>query len=155
LLEPLAERAPDDLAVAAALYRCARYERGMPRIDAAARTVLAMPAAGAVAARAQKDVYDDYLKARGDRAVVPPSLAIALASRWPAIGACADAAKLLARVVERAPTAQGLEAACLALARALRERGEGRSAVGILEHIVCTWPASAGAEKARLLLADT
>jgi membrane associated rhomboid family serine protease len=155
LLEPLAERAPDDLAVAAALYRCARYERGMPRIDAAARTVLAMPAAGAVAARAQKDVYDDYLKARGDRAVVPPSLAIALASRWPAIGAGADAAKLLARVVERAPTAQGLEAACLALARALRERGEGRSAVGILEHIVCTWPASAGAEKARLLLADT
>jgi membrane associated rhomboid family serine protease len=155
LLEPLALRARDDIAIAAALYRCARYERGMPRIDAAARTVLAMQVVGAPALRTQKDVFDDYLKARGDRAIVPPSLAIALASRWPAIGAGADAAKLLARVVERAPTAQGLEAACLALARALRERGEGRNAIGILESIVRTWPASAGAEKARILLADT
>jgi hypothetical protein len=103
----------------------------------------------------QKDVFDDYLKARGDRAIVPPSLAIALAPRWPAIGGGADAVKLLARVIERAPTAQGLEAACLALARSLRERGEGRSAVGILESIVRTWPASAGADKARILLADT
>ena len=155
LLEPLAERAPDDIAVAAALYRCARYERGSPQIDAAARSVLAMPVVGAVAARAQKDVYDDYLKTRGDRAIVPPSLAIALASRWPAIGAGTDAAKLLARVVERAPSAQGLEGACLALARALRERGEAASAVGMLENIVRTWPASAGAEKARILLADS
>ncbi|MET0231011.1 MAG: rhomboid family intramembrane serine protease [Rhodanobacteraceae bacterium] len=154
LLEPLAERAPDDVAVAAALYRCARYERGTPRLDAAARIVLAMRVAGGVAARAQKDVYDDYLKARGDRAIVPPSLAIGLASRWPAIGAGADAAKLLARVVERAPGAQGLEDACLALARTLRERGERASAVGVLEHVVRAWPASAGAEKARILLAD-
>jgi len=155
LLEPLAEQSPADVAVAVALYRCARYERGMPRIDAAARVVLAMPVAGAVAARAQKDVYDDYMKTRGERAIVTPSLAIALAARWPAIGAGADAAKLLARIVERVPTAQGLEAACLALARALRERGEGRNAIGILEHVVRTWPASAGAEKARILLADT
>jgi membrane associated rhomboid family serine protease len=155
LLEPLAEQSPADIAVAAALYRCARYERGMPRIDAAARVVLAMPVAGAAAARTQKDVYDDYLKARGDRATVPPSLAIALAARWPAIGAGADAAKLLARIVERVPTTQGLETACLALARALRERGEGRNAIGILEHVVRAWPASAGAEKARILLADT
>jgi membrane associated rhomboid family serine protease len=155
LLEPLAERAPDDIAVAAALYRCARYERGAPRIDAAARVVLAMPVIGAVAVRAQKDVCDDYLKARGDRAIVPASLAIVLASRWPAIGGGADAAKLLARVVEREPYAHGLEPACLALARALRERGESGAAVGILEQIVRTWPASAGAQKARILLADT
>ena len=138
LLEPLAERAPDDIAVAAALYRCARYERGSPRIDAAARAVLAMPVAGAAAVRAQKDVYDDYVRARGDRAIVPPSLAIALAARWPMIGAGADAAKLLARTIERAPTAHGLESACLALARALRERGEASSAAGMLERIVRT-----------------
>lgn len=154
LLEPLAERAPDDVAVAAALYRCARYERGMPRIDAAARAVLAMPVVGGANVRAQKAVCDDYLKTRGDHAIVPPPLAIALASRWPAIGAGEDAAKLLARIVDRAPAAPGLEAACLALARALRERGEGRNAVDILEQIVRTWPASDGAEKARILLAD-
>jgi membrane associated rhomboid family serine protease len=155
LLEPLAEKHPDDIAIASLLYRCARYERGMPRIDAAARSVLAMPVAGGAGIRTQKGVYDDYLRTRGDRAIVPPSIAIALASRWPAIGAGADAAKLLARVVERAPSAQGLEAACLGLARALRERGEGRIAAGLLEHIVRAWPASAGAEKARILLGDT
>jgi membrane associated rhomboid family serine protease len=155
LLEPLAERTPEDVAVAAALYRCARYERGTPRIDAAARTVLAINAAGAVDARMQKDVHDDYVRTRGPRAAVPPSLAIALAARWPAIGGGADAAALLTRVIERAPSAAGLEAACLALARVLRERGESRLASALLENVVRTWPASAGAEKARILLADT
>jgi membrane associated rhomboid family serine protease len=155
LLEPLAGRAPDDVAVAAALYRCARYERGTPRIDAAARNALALNAAGARDVRLQKDVYDDYVRARGAAAVVPPSLAIALASRWIAIGAGADSAALLARIIERAPSAAGLEAACLSLARALRERGEPRTAAGLLERIVHTWPSSSGAEKARILLADT
>ena len=154
LLEPLALRAPGDIAIAAALYRCARYERGMPRLDAAARAALALPVAGGAAVRAQKEVHDDYVSVRGERAIVPASLAIALASRWPAIGEGADAAKLLARVVERTPAVPGLEGACLALARALRERGEAKSAAGILEDIVRTWPASAGAEKARILLAD-
>ncbi|HEY6895039.1 MAG TPA: rhomboid family intramembrane serine protease [Rhodanobacteraceae bacterium] len=154
LLEPLAERAPDDVAVAAALYRCARYERGTPRIDAAARAALALNAAGAREVRLQKDVYDDYVRTRADSAIVPPSLAIALASRWVAIGAGADAATLLARIIERSPSASGLEGACLALARALRERGEKGTATGLLERIVRTWPASPGAEKARILLAD-
>lgn len=155
LLEPLAERAPNDIAVAAALYRCARYDRGMPRVDAAARVALAINTTGARDVRMQKEVYDDYLRVRAAAAVVPPSLAIALASRWATIGAGADAAALLARVIERSPSAAGLEGACLALARALRERGEARTATGLLEGIVRTWPSSAGADKARILLADT
>jgi membrane associated rhomboid family serine protease len=155
LLEPLAERVPNDVAVAAALYRCVRYERGTPRIDAAARAVLALNATGARDVRLQKDVYDDYVRTRAQAAVVPPSLAISLASRWVLIGAGADAATLLARVIERSPSAAGLEAACLALARALRERGEKGTATGVLEGVVRTWPSSAGAEKARILLADT
>ena len=155
LLEPLAERVPNDVAVAAALYRCVRYERGTPRIDAAARAVLALNATGARDVRLQKDVYDDYVRARAQAAVVPPSLAISLASRWVVIGAGADAATLLARVIERSPSAAGLEAACLTLARALRERGEKGTATGVLEGVVRTWPSSAGAEKARILLTDT
>jgi hypothetical protein len=154
LLEPLAERAPDDVAVAAALYRCARYERGMPRIDAAARATLALDARAPREVHLQKDVYDDYVRTRGAAAVVPPSLAITLASRWVAIGAGSDAAALLARVIERSPSAAGLEAASLALARSLRERGDRAGAAGLLERIVHAWPASAGAEKARILLAD-
>jgi TolA-binding protein len=71
------------------------------------------------------------------------------------IGAGADAATLLARVIDRSPTAAGLEAACLTLAHALRERGEKGTATGVLEGVVRTWPSSAGAEKARILLADT
>jgi len=155
LLEPLAERTPNDVAVAAALYRCARYERGTPRIDAAARAALALNATGARDVHLQKDVYDDYVRTRAQGAVVPPSLAISLASRWVAIGAGADAATLLARVIERSPSAAGLEAASLALARALRERGEKGTATDLLEGIVRAWPSSAGAEKARILLADT
>ena len=154
LLEPLAARAPNDVAIAASLYRCARYERGRPGIDAAARTALALAATAARDVRMQKDVYDDYLRVRGAAAVVPASITLALASRWVAVGAGADAASLLARVLERSPSAPGLEAACLALARALRERGEKTPAAGLLEAIVRTWPSSAGADKARILLAD-
>jgi len=155
LLEPLAERTPNDVAVAAALYRCARCERGTPRIDAAARAALALNATGARDVHLQKDVYDDYVRTRAQGAVVPPSLAISLASRWVVIGAGTDAATLLARVIEHSPSAAGLEAASLALARALRERGEKGTATDLLEGIVRAWPSSAGAEKARILLADT
>jgi len=155
LLEPLAEQSPDDLAIRAALYRCARYEPQMPRIDAAARAVLALSPRGAAEVREQKAVHDEYMKLRGERASISPSLAIALAARWPAIGAGGDAVVLLTRLIERAPSAPGLQPATLALARALRARGENGAAATLLERVIRAWPESADADKARLLLADS
>jgi membrane associated rhomboid family serine protease len=154
LLDPLAEKSPGDIAIAAALYRCARYEPGMPRIESAARAVLPSPASAVGDVRIQKDVYDDYMRARGVRAIVPASLAIPLAARWPAIGAGSDAASLLSRTIARAPSTQGLDAACLAMARALAARGERRAATALLEDVMSAWPGSDSAAKARILLAD-
>ena len=154
LLEPLAEETPNDLRVLVALYRCARYEPNMPRIDAAARAVLVQPVRAAVDVREQKSVFDDYAKARGGRVPLTATQQIVLAARWPAIGAGADAATLLANLIAQAPATPGLQPACLAMARALRARGENAAATTLLQRVIDAWPESPDADKARLLLAD-
>ena len=83
LLEPLALRRPDDLDVLVASYRCARYEPGAPRLAATAAAVFACPARGTAELRAQKEVYDDAMKASGGRLVLAPERQVALvARRW-------------------------------------------------------------------------
>lgn len=153
LLEPIAAQRPDDFEVLVALYRCARYEAGMPRLHGAARAVLAHPARSDVQVRTQKTVFDDYI-ATGSRQRLLPSVLLALCLRWPAIGASARATSEMIALVARAPMTPGLEAACLALARDLRARGEREHATALLECVLRAWPQSGAADKARILLGD-
>lgn len=154
LLEPLAQRHPDDLDVLVALYRCARYEPGGPRLAAAAAAVFAQPARRATDIRTQKDVYDDAVKAAGARMAVIPAQQVALAARWPLIGEGAAAASLLGALAASAPATPELPATLLRVARDLRVRGDAASASHLLERIVATWPASGDAAKARMLLTE-
>jgi len=154
LLEPLAARRPDDLEPRLALYRCARYEPRMPRLAEAARAALLPAPRDVAAAREQKAVYDDYVKAGAGRLPLSAAQTIALARRWPPIGAGAAAADLLTALVQRLPATAGLPAACLAVARDLRARGEGDAAKRLLERVAAAYPAGGDADKARLLLAD-
>ncbi|MGN6517882.1 MAG: rhomboid family intramembrane serine protease [Dokdonella sp.] len=154
LLEPLAARRPADLAVRIALYRCARYEPGMPRIDEAARAVLALPLRTAAQLSEQKGIYDDYLKAgAGRRLPLTPVQQLGLARRWPAIGAGAAAAELLGGLAARAPATPGLAAAMLQVACDLDARREEGAARALLARIAATWPGTAEADKANRLLA--
>ncbi|GAA0720893.1 rhomboid family intramembrane serine protease [Dokdonella soli] len=155
LLEPLAAARPEDFEVRVALYRCARYEPRTPRLAEAARAVLAIATHSASEVREQKALYDDYVKAAGGALPLSDERMIAMVRRWPVIGAGADAARLLATLIERAPTTAGLEAACLGVARDLRTRGEPANAKRLLEKVVAAYPQSSEAAKARLLLADT
>ncbi len=154
LLEPLALRRPDDLDVLVASYRCARYEPGAPRLAATAVAVFACPARGTAELRAQKEVYDDAMKASGGRLVLAPERQVALVARWPAIGEGVAAAAVLAGLAAKFPAAPALPSALLALARDLRTRGDATCASGVLECITATWPESVEADKARMLLAD-
>jgi membrane associated rhomboid family serine protease len=154
LLEPLAGRRPDDLAVRVALYRCARYEPGMPRLDDAARAVLGLALRAAADLREQKAVYDDYVKAAPGRGLpLAPVRQVALARCWPTIGAGAAAVELLGGLAARAPATPGLAAAMLQVARDLHERRENGPARAALAQVATLWPGSAEADKARLLLA--
>jgi len=155
LLEPLAARRPGDLAVRVALYRCARYEPGMPRLDDALRAVLTLPLRTTPDLREQKAVYDDYAKAgAGRRLPLTPVQQLVLVRRWPAIGAGASAAELLAALAARAPATPGLPAAMLQVARDLQARRDGGDARAVLASIVATWPGSPDADKANVLLAE-
>jgi len=149
LLEPIAQRRPEDFDVRVALYRCARYEPRMPQLDAAARRVLTCTA-NAQQAREQKAIFDDYRKAGGGRLPLSAGELVDLARRWPAIGSGADAAKLVGTIIARAPTTPGLAGAALALARELRLRSP-EEAKQVLDAIERAWPASPEADKARLL----
>ncbi|HEU4662568.1 MAG TPA: rhomboid family intramembrane serine protease [Dokdonella sp.] len=154
LLEPVAERRPADLAVRVALYRCARYEPGMPRIDVAVRAVLTLPLRTAAELREQKAVHDDFATAAsGRRLPLTPAQQIALVRRWPAIGAAAAASDALVSLAARAPSTPGLAGAMLQVARDLFTRREGAAAQALLARIVSTWPDSAEADKANVLLA--
>ena len=110
LLEPLAQRRPDDLDVLVALYRCARYEPGAPRLAAAVARVFAHPARSTADVHAQKDVYDDAMNA-GVRIALAPAQQVALVARWPLIGEGAAAATLLAGLALSAPATPELSAA--------------------------------------------
>lgn len=154
LLEPLAQRHPDDLDVLVAAYRCARYEPGAPRLAATAAAVFGCPARGMAEVRSQKDVFDDAMKATGGRLTLAPARQVALVARWPAIGEGAAAATLLAGLAEKFPTVPELPSALLGLARDLRARGDAARTKSVLECIVATWPASGEAGKARVLLLD-
>ncbi len=152
LLEPVVARHPDDFDALVALYRCARCEPRMPRLSEAAQHVLAFATRTATETREQKGVHDDYLKT--GRGTLPLTLAqtIALARRWPAIGAGADAARLLENLLTSGPLTAGLDAACLGVARDLSARGETATARTLLERMVAVCPRSLAVEKARLLL---
>ncbi len=152
LLEPIVARRPDDVDAHAALYRCARCEPRMPRVADAARDVVTLATHNAAEVREQKAVYDDFLKTGVGTLSLTPAQTIALAQRWPAIGAGADAVRLLATLVGTAPTTAGLGATCLGIARDLRTRGEIASARDLLECVIAVSPGSGDAEKARLLL---
>jgi membrane associated rhomboid family serine protease len=154
LLEPIAAHSPDDFDVLVALYRCARYEPRMPRLDVAARAVLVHATRITAEVREQKAIFDDYAKA-GGIASLAPMQQIALVARWPAIGAGADAATVLARIVEQAPATPGLDLACLRLARELRAGGSTQHARTLLERFLAARPDSGEADKARVLLSDT
>jgi membrane associated rhomboid family serine protease len=153
LLEPVAARRPDDLDVLVALYRCARYEPRMPRLDAAARAVLLHPARIASEVRAQKAIFDDYAKV-GGTASLAAAQQIALVARWPAIGAGADATRVLSSIIAQAPATPGLDLACLRLARDLRARGGVPDARELLARFLAARPDSGEAENARVLLGD-
>lgn len=153
LLEPIATRKPDDFNVLAALYRCARYEPRMPRLDAAARSVLLHPTRIAGEVRAQKAIFDDYAKA-GGTASLAAAQQIALVARWPAIGAGADAARVLSAIIEQAPATPELDLACLRLARDLRARGGMQESRELLARFLAARPDSGEAENARVLLSD-
>ncbi len=152
LLEPMADRRPDDFDVRVALYRCARYEPRAPQLDAAARRVLTY-AADVRQAHEQKAIFDDYRKAGGGRLPLSAGELIGLVKRWPAIGAGADAARLIGTIIARAPTTTGLAAAALALARELRLRTPAESKQ-VLAAIERAWPTSPEADKARVLLSE-
>lgn len=154
LLESLAQRHPDDLDVLVASYRCARYEAGAPRLAATAAAVFAYPARGTADIHVQKDVYDDAVKASGGHLALAPARQVALVARWPAIGEGAAAVSVLLGLAAKFPDAPELPSALLGLARDLHTRCDPTRAKGVLECIVATWPASAEAGKARVLLAD-
>ncbi|HEY0179763.1 MAG TPA: rhomboid family intramembrane serine protease [Dokdonella sp.] len=153
LLEPLAERRPHDFAVRAALYRCARYEPQRPRLRAAARAALVCAAAGPAELREQKAIFDDCRAAAGGNVPLSATELVALARRWPAIGAGADAAELVGRIVERAPATEGLVAAALALAGELRVRGDPAAARPLLERVARAYAGTPPADAAQGLLA--
>jgi len=154
LLEPIAARSPHDFAVRVALYRCARYEPRMPRLHEAARGVLALATHSSQQAREQKALFDDYRKVGGSRLQLSATELIALALRWPALGAGADAAHLLTAMLDRAPATDGLAAACLTVARDTRARGETAIAKALLEKVADACAESSEADKARVLLGD-
>lgn len=154
LLEPLLEAQPDDFDVRAALYRCARLEPRTPQLVPAARAVLALTPRGVVQAREQKAIFEDALKAGLPPSTLDARQTFAMLRRWPMLGAGAEAAKILAQWIERAPATPGLPAACLGVARDLHARGEVANAKAMLDAIVAAWPGSGDADKARLLLAD-
>ncbi len=154
LLEPIALRHADDFDVHAALYRCARYEPRMPRLTDAARHVLALATHNATEVREQKMIHDDYLKAGIGPTPLTPMQVIALARRWPAVGAASDAARMLETLIDMAPTTEGLENACLSIARDLRARRETVPAKHLLERMIATFPDGGDTGKARLLLSQ-
>jgi membrane associated rhomboid family serine protease len=154
LLEPIVARTPEDFDVLAALYRCARYEPRTPRLDEAARAVLTHPTRINAEIREQKAIFDDYAKAGGNRVLLTPTQLISLVTRWPMIGAGADAVTALMQLIDRAPATPHLDLATLRLAHDLRARGDAPHAKRLLERIIAAWPSSGEATKARVLLAD-
>lgn len=153
LLEPIAVRMPHDLGVLVALYRCARYEPRLPRLDTAARAVLLHATRISAEVREQKAIFDDYAKVSG-KTLLAPAQQILLVMRWVAIGGGADAASVLLSIIEQSPATPGLDVACMRLARDLRARGDAQQARTLLERFLAIRPDSPEADKARVLLSD-
>ena len=158
LLEPLAERVPNDVdgrgsavSLRAIRTRYAAHRRGGAR---GARTECDRQRRDV---RMQKDVYDDYVRTRDK----PPSCR----RRWQISHRVAlgrdrrrrGRGDACLRTRHRALAFDGAASKRRAsrLARALRERGDAKGAVRVLEWSSQHWPASVDAGKARILLADT
>lgn len=154
LIEPLLARRPGDFELLAVMYRCARYERGMPRLHPAAFAALRAEPVDTQGVRAQKALYEDYAKTAGTAARVPASLAFSLAKRWLAIGEGREAMRLVNTLAWSPTAAPALARDSLAIAQAARIKGFAHEAAGVLERIVTEAPESAEAGKARVLLAD-
>ncbi|HNR90853.1 MAG TPA: rhomboid family intramembrane serine protease [Dokdonella sp.] len=154
LVEPLLARRPGEFELLALMYRCARYERGMPRLHPAAFAALRAEPVDSDGVRAQKALYEDYMKTAAGAARVPASLAYSLARRWLAIGAGDEAMRLVSALTWSPATSATLARDSLAIAQAARLKGFVREAAGVLERIVAEAPDSTEAGKARALLAD-
>ncbi len=152
LLERVLEQHPHDVEAHVALYRCATFEPGRPRVAAAARAVLALPVRLAGDVRAQKAVFDDFV-ARNRRApALAPQELIALAARWVTIGETRAGVELLSQLAPRAASIAEWPAAMLRLARDLDARHDRANAALLLARLVESAPDSAEAAKARVLL---
>ncbi len=154
LVESLLARRPGDFELLALIHRCARYERGSPRLHHAAYAALRAEPSDADGVRAQKALYEDHVKAVGTDTRLPASLVFMLAKRWLAIGESGDALHLVGALAWSPTAAPALARDSLAIAQAAWARGLARNARGLLERIVAEVPDSAEAAKARILLAD-
>lgn len=154
LLEPLLARRPRDFDLLALMYRCARYERGSPRLHPAAHAALRAEPADADGVRAQKALYEDHRNAVGEGMRVPASSIFMLARRWIAIGESRDAVRLVGALEWTPMAAPALARDSLAIAQVASRKGLACDARGLLERIVAELPDSVEAAKARVLLAD-
>lgn len=154
LLEPVLERDPANIDVLAALYRCARYEKGQPRTHQAAFAVLRVEPGNAVAMHAQKSVFDDYAKLTHGAARVPAALRLALARRWTKSGETGDALRLAAGIDLSGPAGARFASGCFAIAQAAHARGLRAETVPLLESVIRGAPDSVEAGKACVLLDD-
>ena len=154
LVEPLLARRPGDFELLALIYRCARYERGSPRLHPSAYAALRAEPADADRVRAQKLLHEDYARIAGTSARVPASLAFMLARRWLAIGESNEALRMVAALAWSPTAAPAFARDSLAIAQAAWAKGLARDAKGVLERIVVELPDSAEAAKARILLGD-
>ncbi len=154
LVEPLLAQRPGDFDLLALLYRCARYERGSPRLHPAAFAALRAEPADADGVRAQKALHADYLKTVGSAARIPSSLVFTLARRWLAIGESADAMRLVGALAWSPAATPTLARDSLSIAQHAVAHGLVAEARVVLERIVDEAPDSAEAAKARVLLTD-
>lgn len=155
LLERVLERRPDDLDARVALYRCANYEAGKPRLADAARAVLVLPVRLATDVRAQKAVYDDFVAQKSRAPASSPPQLLALARRWVSIGEGRAAVDVVAGLAPHAASIPEWSAMLLATARDLEARRDAQSSATLLACLVESAPDSPEAAKARILLGAT
>lgn len=155
LLEPLAARNPADLDVLEALYRCARCEKGQPRLVEAATAVLGIVPRDADDVASQRRVFDDVSRIAPGAVRLPAALRVSAARQWARLGQFAPALRVLATIDLAEPAAASLAGDCLAVAQRAIASGETAVARPLLEAIVRALPSTPEAGKARVLLGDT
>ena len=146
LLAPLAAVADAPLPVRVAWYRCGRYEPAGFDLHAAALRVLQAPG-GAADAVERMRIFEDYLKATGNRAGFAAADGAAVARGWIEADAFEAAERLLSALDDDAAVAD----AWVALARRAHERGDVERTQRACARVLDLWPESPAAGKARFL----